>query len=53
MHIAGIAYGDPSASVPPSWVAARMAMVAAGGGVAVARDATTGEAVGSGLYPVP
>lgn len=28
-------------------------MVGAGGAVAIARDATTNEAVGSGLYPVP
>jgi GNAT superfamily N-acetyltransferase len=52
-RVAGIAYGEPFAPVP-DWVsAARSAMVAAGGAVAIARDTTTGEAIGTGLYQAP
>ena len=53
MRIAGIAYGEPSPSVTATWVAGRIAMVDAGGCVAVARDAATGSPVGTGLYPIP
>ncbi|HEV2368527.1 MAG TPA: GNAT family N-acetyltransferase, partial [Acidimicrobiales bacterium] len=54
MSVAAAAYGGaPERPVPASWLGARMAMVASGGGVAVARDRETGEAVGSGLYQVP
>ena len=52
-RVAGIAYGESVAQVP-DWVStARTAMVAAGGAVAIARDPTTGEAIGTGLYEAP
>jgi len=51
--VASAAYGEPAGPVPASVVAARMAMVAGGGGVAIARDTVTGDALGSGLFPIP
>ena len=53
MAVAAVAYGEEPRQVPPSWVAARMAMVDSGGAVALARDNATGEAIGCGLYPIP
>lgn len=53
MRVAAVAYGEPVRPVPAAFIAARMAMVASSGAVAVARDKATGDAVGSGLFPTP
>jgi GNAT superfamily N-acetyltransferase len=53
MRVAAVAYGEPVVSNPGEAVAARLAMMSSGGAVAIARDTTTAEAIGSGLYPVP
>ena len=53
IRVAAVAYGEPVRPIPDWAVAARLAMVAAGGGVAVARETATGQTVGSGLYPAP
>jgi len=51
--VAAEAYGEPAGRPPQPMIEARLAMAAAGGGVALARVTSGGQAVGSGLYPVP